>query len=90
MAAARTRSIEALNVLLQGGANPNKVNSNGSTALRNALQSKDMAIIDKLCVKTTEGRKGAFYMIASTRLNISEPLQAFITDSLTGSTLFGT
>ena len=83
MDAALNRSNEALDVLLLAGANPNKVASNGDTALFYALQSKDMQVIDKLCVLTTVGRKKAFYMIACRRLNISEPLLQFIRDSLT-------
>ena len=90
MSAAKSRSNEVVDVLLLAGANPNAVDSVGWAALNYALQSKDMQVIDKLCVLTTEGRKVAFQMIAEKRLNISEPLQAFITDSLTGSTLFGT
>ena len=91
MEAARQRSNEVVDVLLLAGANPNTVASDGNTALTAALQSKDMAIIDKLSVRTTEGRKEAFYCIASYRINISEPLLQFIRESLstTGKILFG-
>ena len=91
MQAALSRSNEVVDVLLLAGANPNTVASDGRTALTNALQSKDMAIIDKLSVRTTEGREMAFRVIAGERINISEPLLQFIRESLstTGKILFG-
>ena len=91
MNAALSRSNEVVDVLLLAGANTNTVDSNGHTALTYALTSKDMAIIDKLSVLTTEGREEAFRMIASNRINISEPLLQFIRESLstTGKILFG-
>ena len=90
MCAAVTRSSEAVDVLLIAGANPNKVDSFGRTALSCALQSRDMTTVDKLCGHTTVGRKWAFQMIARERMNISGPLLKFIKESLwnTGSAMF--
>ena len=82
MFAAKNRSIEATDVLLHEGANPNTVDSYGRTALFCALQSKDMKTIDKLCGLTKVSAEKAFQKISDTRINISGPLLTFITKSI--------
>ena len=58
MMAAQSRSSEAVDVLLQAGADPNIADPRRGTALCAALQSADLAMIDKLCAvtTTTDGR----------------------------------
>ena len=84
MQAALSRSNEVVDVLLQAGADPNIVQSDGTTALCLALESGDLAIIDKLCAvtTTTQGREKAFYWIARKRIALSGPLATFVSHSL--------
>ena len=84
MQAALSRSSEVVDVLLQAGADPNIVLTDGETALSYALQSGDLAIIDKLCAvtTTTQGREKAFYRIARERIALSGPLATFVSHSL--------
>ena len=90
MWAAYTRSYKTVDLLLQAGADYNLTSSDGHTALTMALHSKDSAMIDKLCSITTEGRKMAFVTIAQCKVNITEPLRRFVTESLSirGNILF--
>ena len=82
ISAAMCRSFKVVDVLLKAGADPNKFDSNGSTALIHALRSKDTTTIDKLCACTTVKREESFLAIGFYRINISEPLQRFITNGL--------
>ena len=93
MIAARNKSHETVNVLLQARADTNTVNSTGQTALVYSLQSTDnLAMVDRLCslTTTTRGVEKAFYWIGRQRIKMSEPVKKFIRDSLrnTGRDIF--
>ena len=84
MAAARFRSNEAVDVLLRAGADINIVDSDGDTVVLFAMQSTDLAIINKLCgvITNTEDRKRVFEQIARKRIAMSGPVVKYVSASV--------
>ena len=84
MAAALSRSNEAVDVLLRAEADTNIVDSVGGTVVLFAMQSTDLAIINKLCgvITNTEDRKEVFELIARKRIAMSGPVVKYVSASV--------
>ena len=91
MAAARCRSGDTVDVLLHASADPNIVeDARLYTALRFAIESRDMVIIDKLCAVTTTnvGISETLGVIARERLTMSGPLVKYVSDKIVKQGIF--
>ena len=78
MNAAKTGSLEGIEMLLKAGADPNKEDSEGMTALAYAIVSGNIEIINKLAPVTTTGVDQIIIKLAQSSLNIEVELEKYL------------
>ena len=72
MLAAKTNNPEAINLLLQRGADPDIVDKNNFTALTHAIGTKSLEIVKTLIKKTTQQLNISLEKLAESELEIDD------------------
>ena len=75
MEAALNASDETITFLLSWGANPDKTDANGNTALMSAIQSKCSTTINLLAPVTKENLGGALFRLAMDKVELTEEVK---------------
>ena len=78
MSAAQNGASEAVEELLQRGANPNALNRDGDTALTLALSENSSSVISMLAPVTCAGAKRLLNVLGERKIELTEPIKDFI------------
>ena len=78
MNAAKTGSPEGVRMLLEAGADPNKVNSDGMTALAYGIISGNVDVINMLAPVTTAGDDQVIIRLAQSSINIEGEVEKYL------------
>ena len=78
MYAAHCDGSEAVEELLQRGANPNALNRDGDTALTLALSENSSSVISMLAAVTRAGATRLLKVLGERKMELTEPIKDFI------------